>query len=154
MLGTSFFAFILTLSSYPLKELTEGSYSEKIFYTAGWFLIANALLVGFLWLKIVFPTLLDGSIIPDKVQHYTTLIVQAFDLGLLLPTAIAAGIIANKKHLSGYLFSVIYVIFLSLLMTAPPGKILFMARAGANVIQPCLSCRPSILSQLFLRFYY
>ncbi len=143
LLGTSFFAFILTLFSYQVKELPGVSHSEKIFRTAGWFLIANASLVGLLWLKIVVPPLLDGSIIPAEVQHYTTLIVQGFDLGLLLPMAIVSGMMAIKKHLFGYLFIVIYVIFLSLLMTALSAKILFMARAGANVI-PAVFIMPTI----------
>lgn len=143
LLGTSFFAFILTLSSYQVKELTEVSHSENIFRAAGWLLIANASLVGLLWLKVVVPPLLDGSIIPVEVQHYTTLIVQGFDLGLLLPMAIVSGIMAIKKHSPGYLFSMIYVIFLSLLMTALSAKILFMARAGANVI-PAVFIMPTI----------
>ncbi|MFB0509595.1 MAG: hypothetical protein ACETVX_03795, partial [bacterium] len=95
------------------------------------------------WLSIVLPPLLDGSIFPKELQHYTTLIVQGFDLGLFLPMAFVSGILALKKNPYGYLFTTIYVIFLSLLMTALTSKILFMANAGANVI-PVVFIMPTI----------
>ncbi len=43
----------------------------------------------------------------------------------------------------GYLFTVIYTLFLALLMTALTAKILFMARAGAPVI-PVIFIIPTI----------
>jgi hypothetical protein len=103
----------------------------------------NGTLVSLLWLSIVVPPLLDGTIIPREVQHYTTLIVQGFDLGLLLPMVFFVGWLAMKKNPYGYLFIPIYMIFLSLLMTALVSKIIFMANAGASVI-PVVFIVPTI----------
>ncbi|NMB80748.1 MAG: hypothetical protein GYA14_02915 [Ignavibacteria bacterium] len=91
-------------------------------------------MIALLWLGVVVPPIIDGSIIPKQVQHYTTLIVQAFDLGLLLPAAFVIGILTIKKNPLGYLLITIYMIFLSILMTALVSKILFMANFGANVV--------------------
>lgn len=66
-----------------------------------------------------------------------------FDLGLLLPMAFVSGILALRKNSYGYLFTNIYVIFLSILMAALTSKILFMAQAGANVI-PVIFIMPTI----------
>lgn len=143
LLGTTFFAFILTVLEFDLNELKNRFTSEKLVRNAGFFLITNASLVGLLWLSVVLPPLLDGTIYPKEIQHYTTLIVQGFDLGLLLPIAFVVGIFAIRKNRFGFLFTPIYMIFLSLLMTALVSKILFMAGAGQNVI-PVIFIMPTI----------
>jgi hypothetical protein len=139
LLGASFFAFILSLLDIGSIEFG----SEKLPRYAGIFLIINGSLVALLWLSIVLPPLFDGSIYPEQLQHYTTLIVQGVDLGLLLPMAFVSGILAIRKNSYGYLFTTIYVIFLSILMAALTSKILFMAWSGANVI-PVIFIMPTI----------
>ena len=139
LLGASFFAFILSLLDIGSIEFR----SEKLPRYAGIFLIINGSLVALLWLSIVLPPLFDGSIYPKQLQHYTTLIVQGFDLGLLLPMAFVSGILAIRKNRYGHLFTTVYMIFLSILMVALTSKILFMARAGASVI-PVIFIMPTI----------
>jgi len=143
LLGTSFFAFIRIITSIDKNYLINSIKKERVLRNAGIFLIINAFMVALLWLGIVVPPLLDGSIIPHQVQHYTTLIVQGFDLGILLPSAFLIGYSAIKKNFYGYLFTIIYMIFLSVLMTALVSKILFMAKSGVNVI-PVIFIMPTI----------
>lgn len=143
LLGTTFFAFMLTVLEFDLNEIKSKFISEKLVRNAGIFLIINASMVGLLWLGVVLPPIFDGTIYPKDLQHYTTLIVQGFDLGLLLPIAFVVGILAIRKNRFGFLFTPIYMIFLSLLMTALVSKILFMAGAGQNVI-PVIFIMPTI----------
>lgn len=143
LLGTTFFAFVLTLFSYDLNHVKEFFPSYKVMRNAGIFLIVNASLVTLLWLGVVVPPVLDGTIYPQQLQHYTTLIVQGFDLGLLLPISFVVGILAIRKNNFGYLFTTIYVIFLSYLMLALTSKIIFMANAGENVI-PVIFIMPTL----------
>jgi hypothetical protein len=140
LLGASFFAFTLSLFDIEINDLFR---SDRLPGYAGIFLIINGSLVALLWLSIVLPPLLDGSVYPKQLQHYTTLIVQGFDLGLLLPMAFVSGILALRKNRYGYLFTTVYVIFLSILMAALTSKILFMARAGESVI-PAVFIMPTI----------
>ncbi|HSL90303.1 MAG TPA: hypothetical protein VK870_13445 [Ignavibacteriaceae bacterium] len=144
LLGTTFFAFILAILEFDLNEIKSKFTSEKLARNAGTFLIINASLVGLLWLGVVLPPIFEGTLYPKELQHYTTLIVQGFDLGLLLPMAFVVGILAIKKNRFGFLFTPIYMIFLSLLMTALVSKILFMAGAGQNVI-PVIFIMPTIV---------
>ncbi|MBS4035391.1 MAG: hypothetical protein KGZ85_13050 [Ignavibacterium sp.] len=144
LLGTTFFAFILTVLEFDLNELKNRFNSEKLVRNAGFFLIINATMVGLLWLGVVLPPIFDGTIYPKELQHYTTLIVQGFDLGLLLPIAFVVGYLAIKKNKYGFLFAPIYMIFLSLLMTALVSKILFMANTGQNVM-PVIFIMPTIV---------
>jgi hypothetical protein len=133
LMGTTFFAFALTLLSFDL-EATPSVFSEKTptKFTGG-FLIFGAFSIASLWLSVVIPPLLDGSIIPKDVEHYTTLIVQGMDLGLLLPLSLVSGWLLIKKTPFGYLMGTTYLIFLSLLMTALCAKIIAMGLLGSNI---------------------
>ncbi|WP_440955700.1 hypothetical protein ACSAZK_01665 [Methanosarcina sp. Mfa9] len=139
----AFFALMLTLFSYDLEDIGSLFASEKIIRYAGVFLVINSIMVALLWLGVVLPPLFDGSIYPEELQHYTTLIVQGFDLGLLLPIGIVSGMLAVRKNSYGYLFTTVYLIFLSILMAALTSKILFMADAGYNVI-PVIFIMPTV----------
>ena len=143
LLCLSFFAFVLTFFCYNITEIKQMFRSEKLIRYSGLFLVINSVMVAMLWLSIVVPPLLDGSIYPKELQHYTTLIVQGFDLGLLLPIGIVSGILAFRKNRYGYLFTTINLIFLSTLMAALTSKILFMANAGENVI-PVIFIMPTV----------
>jgi hypothetical protein len=96
-----------------------------------------------MWLSVVVPPLIGGEIYPDTLQHYTTLIVQGYDLGLLLPMSFVLGILLLRKKPLGYLCGTAYLVFLSLLMTALSAKIISMAAHGVNVI-PAIFIIPAI----------
>jgi hypothetical protein len=134
LLGTTFFAFAQTLLSFPLTKLEE-RFSESTPVTfVGGFLIFNSIAIGLMWLQIVVPPLLDGSIIPKQVEHYTTLIVQGLDLGLLLPLSFVSGLLLIKRTPFGYLLTPVYFIFLSIMMAALTAKIIAMGLLGQNIL--------------------
>ena len=143
LLGTSFFAFTTTLFSFDLNRLPQAFSKSVPVKTAGGFLILNALLIALLWLEIVVPPLLDGSVIPTETEHYTTLIVQGLDLGLLLPLAVAAGVLFIQKKPIGFLAAPVYLVFLSILMIALIGKIIAIGLLGQNII-PVVFIIPAI----------
>jgi uncharacterized membrane protein len=92
---------------------------------------------------MIIPPLLDGTIYPDALNHFTTLIVQGLDLGLLLPVCFVSGWLLIKKESLGYLSGTVYLVFLSFLMTALVAKIIAMAINGVNVI-PVIFIIPAI----------
>ncbi|MDZ7659658.1 hypothetical protein [Fodinibius sp.] len=134
LLGTSFFAFAKTLLSFDLTNLSERFNESTPVKFIGGFLIFNSIAIGFMWLQVVIPPLLDGSIIPAQVEHYTTLIVQGLDLGLLLPLSFVAGLLFIKKRPFGYLLTPVYLIFLSIMMTSLTAKVVAMGMLGQNVM--------------------
>lgn len=133
LMGTSFYAFLLTLQSYNMGTLKEQFKSDTPYKTTGSFLIFSSVTIGLLWLSIVVPPIRKGNI-PDQVELYTTLIVQGLDLGILLPAAFICGILWRKKAPIGYLLAPAYFVFLSILMTALTAKLLYMAQLGYNVM--------------------
>ncbi|MGM0588077.1 MAG: hypothetical protein ACQETE_06680 [Bacteroidota bacterium] len=134
LLGTTFFAFAQTLLSFPLAKLEERFSENTPVKFLGGFLIFNSIAIGVMWLQIVVPPLLDGSIIPGQVEHYTTLIVQGLDLGLLLPLSFVSGLLFIKRTPFGYLLAPVYFIFLSILMTALTAKVVAMGLLGQNIL--------------------
>lgn len=142
LLGTSFFAFSMVMLSFEPKRL--GGYfspSAPVKFSGG-FLVFNSLAIGLLWLGVVVPPLLDGSIIPKEVEHYTTLIVQGLDLAILLPLAFVSGVLLIQKRPFGYLLGPVYLVFLSLLMTALTAKVIAMGLLGQPII-PAVFIIPS-----------
>lgn len=134
LLGTTFFAFSLVMLSFDIAKLPDLFRPTVPVRIPGIFLIFNGVVIAFLWLGTVVPPLLDGSIYPLALEHYTTLVVQGMDLGLLLPLSVIAGILLVRRRPLGYLLGPIYLIFLSLLMTALTAKIIAMGINGYNII--------------------
>ncbi len=154
--GLSFFAFAITLLSIGIKDLPDKFSNKTPFKFVGLFLIINSILIALLWLSVVVPPLMDKTIYPDAVDHFTTLVVQGFDLSLLLPISFVGGWLLIRKNNYGYLISTVTIVFLSILMTALVAKIIAMANAGVNVIPavfiiPVIAVISIIGSYLMLR---
>lgn len=132
--GLSFFACALTLLSFDAEALAERFSERTPVRFAGGFLIVNGVAIGVMWLGIVVPPLLEGTIIPPQAEHYTTLIVQGLDLSILLPLAVVSGVMFMRKRPLGYLLAPTYLVFLSILMTALIAKIIAMGVLGQNVM--------------------
>jgi hypothetical protein len=142
--GLSFFALVLTLLSIETDRLPEIFNKNIPVKFIGGFLIFNAVIIALLWLSVIIPPLLDKTIVPLVVQHYTTLNVQAFDLSLFLPVSFVGGFLLIRKNKFGYLIAPVYLVFLSLLMTALIAKMIAMSLAGVNVVPaifiiPCIA---------------
>lgn len=98
----------------------------------GTFLLVNGGLVALLWLGTVAPPLLTGSLYPAGLAHFTTLVVQAYDLALFLPASLFAGHRLLQGEPPGGLLAPVYGVFLALQMLALLGKILWMTALGAS----------------------
>ncbi|MDY0098771.1 MAG: hypothetical protein RBR81_06185 [Bacteroidales bacterium] len=142
--GTSFFAFFILLLTFDIQKIPVLFNANIPVKFIGGFLISNSIIIAMLWLSVVLPPLIDGSVIPDAVQHYTTLTVQGLDLAIFLPISFVSGFLLIKKKTFGYLMSTVTLVFLPLLMTALTAKIIAMALTGVNVI-PAVFIIPSIL---------
>jgi hypothetical protein len=134
LLGLCFFAFVNTFFSFDLNTLLEKFEINTPSKVIGWFLVAGTVCIALMWLSVVVPPLLNGEIIPKQVEHYTTLIVQGLDLGLLLPISLISAIMLIKRMPLGFLSATIYYVFLSFLMTALSAKIIAMGLLGYNII--------------------
>jgi hypothetical protein len=134
LLGLTFFALLYLLLGFDYSGVEPRFPKKSPAKWAGVFLMINALAIGLLWLSIVIPPLIDGSIYPESLYHFTTLVVQGLDIGLLLPIAFVTGYLLKRKTPAGIVTGTVYIMFLSILMTALTAKIIAMALQGVNVV--------------------
>ncbi len=132
--GTSFFALLLSLQRIDRSALFDRSARYYPRRYIGTTLLVNASAIALLWLSVVLPPLLDGTVYPLQVEHYTTLIVQGMDLSLLLPLAVVSALLVLKRQPSGYLYASVFTVFLSLQMLALSAKIVAMGITGYSLI--------------------
>lgn len=144
LIGLGFFCVWLSLYGMNIPKEALRFSPKAPHKAAGWFLIINALLIALLWLSVVVPPLLDGTLYPESLAHFTTLIVQGFDLGLLLPISIVTGWALKAGKAEGYIFGSSLLVFLSLLMTALTAKLVAMGLQGQEII-PAIFMIPSFM---------
>ena len=130
--GCSFYAFVIVLMSLHKSDSYMKFSDPKVSFPSI-FLIATSIIVALMWLKIIITPILHGSFIPMENEHYTTLVVQAFDLSILLPAAIISGWLLIRRKPLGFTLAPTYLIFLSLLMIALTSKVLILMINGYNV---------------------
>ncbi len=109
LLSACFFAFVLTFLSLwevDIQSRLDEGFPEKVI---GIILIVTAVLAGMMWLKRICVPLIKQEV-PGELEHYTTLVIQALDLAILLPAGILAGILLMKKNKFGYLLAPVMVI--------------------------------------------
>jgi len=132
--GTSFFALSLVLLGVDPTSVQEALAERAPVRFAGGFLVFNAVAIGLMWLQVVVPPLIDGSVYPAQLQHYTTLIVQGLDLGLLLPLSAVSGVLLMRRTPMGCLLGPVYLVFLSFQMVALVGKLVAMGLTGVSIV--------------------
>lgn len=106
LFSLSLFAFILSLMSIDVAAL-PGRFSARLprrgiagvlFAIGGFLLLA--------WLGRVMPAILTGTP-PFGLESYTTLVIQALDLGLIVPLTILAGVLLVRRRPFGYLLAAV-----------------------------------------------
>ncbi|WP_051205196.1 hypothetical protein [Salinimicrobium xinjiangense] len=140
----SFFAFMITLFEVDLSRLREKFLPGLKRKLIGGFLMFLSAAIALLWLEIIVTPLVDGTIIPASVEHYTSLTVQGLDLSIFLPIGFVSGLLLYKNRNIGYLMAAVTLVFLCFLMTALVAKIIAMAMTGVNVI-PVVFIIPTFL---------
>lgn len=139
----AFIAVCINITGFGLIKCFNDK--PKLNFT-GIFMLIMGGLVGVMWLVRIIPPLLSGTT-PESVEHYTTLVIQAMDLGIVIPALIVAGILTLRKNPIGYFLSVLLSIkMLTLLISitammigmikngVPPTKVEIIAFVGFNLI--------------------
>ncbi len=128
----SLYTFVYGLLSLDVKTI-KNSFSPGITAKiAGVFTIFMAAMLAFMWLALIIQSLLSGNA-PASLESYTTLGIQALDLGVLVPAALIASLLLLQGKAWGYALMPIVIVKVSLLGTAILSMIYFMQQAGVSV---------------------
>lgn len=130
LMTLSLFSFIINFTSPELKEVKnhfKPEFPNKYF---GVFCIITGLIICLMWLGRIIPSI--GKL-PAELEHYTTMVIQAMDLGLIVPVAIMSGILLLKNKSLGYLLTSVIAIKGAALSLALVMMIIFQLISGVNV---------------------
>jgi hypothetical protein len=132
LMSLSLFTFLGELINMDISHTKENFTPGSIYKITALFFLVAALFLAMMWLKMIIDSLIIGAP-PAALEGYTTLVIQAMDLGILVPLAILSSYLLLKKSNWGYLLSSIFLIKASLLGTAILSMILFMGLNGVEL---------------------
>ncbi len=107
LFALSLYAFILCMMSFNLATLPQ-HFSERL--PRGWIVGLLFVIGGFLslaWLGKVIPPIMQN--LTPALENTTTFVIQAMDLGLIVPLAFLAGILLLRCNAWGYLLASVFV---------------------------------------------
>jgi hypothetical protein len=129
LFSLSLYAFVLCMMSFDLETLPQ-HFSDNL--PRGWIAALLFLIGGFLtmaWLGKVLPPILQN--VPPVLDNTTTFVIQAMDLGLIVPLAVLSGILLLRRSAWGYLLTSVFVLKAITLGLAVSAMVVNMMLAGA-----------------------
>jgi len=137
LFSLSLFGFILAMSNLDVEEITrhisDGFPRRAI---ASYFIIVAAFLT-LAWLGLVAPPILTGAP-PAGLESAITMVIQALDLGVIVPTSLITAILLLKKHSWGYALSSVVLLKILTMGTALISMIISQMISGV-AIEPVTS---------------
>jgi hypothetical protein len=132
LFSASLFAFILALLTIDVRRLPRQLSRHFARRTMAWLVIGIGAMLALLWLGRIVPALVTGTV-PFGLESYSTLFVQAGDLGLVVPLAVLTGALLLRRHPVGYLLAGVMLVKGATLGLALLAMAVAMATAGVAV---------------------
>lgn len=132
LFGLSLYTFLGELVSLDIENIKDRFDPGKINKITAAYLVIMGLMLAMMWLKMILESIVTGNA-PLALESYTTLVIQALDLGVVVPAALLTGYLLIKERAWGYALASVFLIKVSLLGTAIISMILFMAQNGVDV---------------------
>jgi hypothetical protein len=132
LFSLSLYSFMGSILSLDIKAVKASVADRASVRAIALFMIFIGALLGLMWLSTIVSSLVAGQR-PTMLETYTTLVIQALDLGIIMPLAIIGGLLLWKKEPWGYVIASIVLIKGITLGTAILSMILFMYMSGIEV---------------------
>jgi hypothetical protein len=127
----TFGASLLTLDVSIVKQSLAGAPVKA----AAVFMFLVSLTLTAMWLGTIVPPLVAGEA-PALLETYTTMVIQAMDLGILVPLGLVTGALLLKRNAWGYTLASIVLIKGATYGTAVLSMALFQALNGIGIFIP------------------
>jgi hypothetical protein len=132
IMSLSFFGFVSLFMSFD-RERLQSSFDKKFpARTIGGILIFIGAATLLMWLGRIVPALVSGGE-PVGIDHYTTLVIQALDLGFIVPAAFLAGVSLIRSKPLGYLLAPVLILKAASLLAAITAMAVMTILSGLNV---------------------
>ena len=132
LMAASIYAFILCLLSFDVQKVPE-HFNEKFPYRfLGIFQLCIGVVLCLMWMAKIIPTI-GTNIVPVGLEHYTTLVIQGMDLGIIVPAAMLSGVLVLRHRPFGYLLTSVIILKAITMLTSLSAMIISMAMSGVNM---------------------
>lgn len=132
LMSLSFFAFVLVMMSFDMNALAESFGKKMPVKSIAGFLLFLGTAIGLMWLGKIAAPFMTGAA-PAGLEHYTTMVIQAMDLGFIVPVSILSGILLLKRKVFGLLLSSIICVKGLTMLTALTAMIIGQLLSGVQV---------------------
>lgn len=129
LFSMSLFTFVLAMMGLKpdlIAERVTRSFPRRWVIT---FLVILSAFLLMAWLGLIVPSLASGGA-PSGLETYTTLVIQALDLGIIVPASLLSAFLLWKKQAWGYALSFVVMLKGSLMGAAIIAMIIGQALAG------------------------
>ena len=128
----SFYGFVLCVMRLADNVSIESI--QKNMPTRGLriFLIASGVLIFLMWIGRIVPTI-GKDIAPVGLDNCTTAVIQAMDLGIIVPACFVIAYLLKIKHKLGYILGPVIIVKAVTLVTAVMAMAICMKISGVEV---------------------
>ena len=128
----SLFGFILSFLELNINDIQTRIKKGFPAKSVSIFFIFIAVMLLFMWLGRIIPSISTGTA-PEGLETYTTLVIQAMDLGIIVPTALISAFTLLRRKNIGYALTTIVVLKGATLFTAVSVMGILMKFSGIEI---------------------
>ena len=132
LMALSLYAFVMCFMSFDIEKMPSMFNKNLPVKLLGGFQLFIGFAIGMMWLGKIAPSIF-GVETPVGLEHYTTLVIQGMDLGIIVPTAFLSGILLIKRKPFGYLLSSVIITKGFTMLTCISAMIINMALNGVDM---------------------
>ena len=132
LMTLSLYAFVMCFMSFDIEKMPAMFNKNLPVKILGVFQIFIGFVIGMMWLGKIAPSIFGGAP-PAGLEHYTTLVIQGMDLGIIVPTAFLSGILLIKRKPFGYLLSSVIITKGVTMLNCISAMIINMALNGVDM---------------------
>ncbi len=133
LFSASLFAFVLAFAG--LQPLAA-AFGERLPRRAiALFMLAAGLLTSYVWLEPILGGLVAGQA-PRWLEGYATMVTEVLDLGIIIPSAVLAGVMLLRRDPRGYLVAFPLLVILALLLPTIAVQTYLQLAAGVAFTTP------------------
>jgi hypothetical protein len=127
--GAGLILSLLTIDVVRLPAAVSNAFRRR---GTAWTVIGVSALFLVMWLGRILPAVVSGRP-PVGLDSYTTLSVQAADLGIVIPLSLVTGVLLLRRSPAGYLLAAPVLVFLATMGLGLVGMVVAMAAMGTSV---------------------
>jgi len=144
LFSLSLFGFVLALSALNPNELISHVSERFPRRTIATYFIVVAAFLTFAWLGLVVPPMLNGTP-PAGLESAITMVIQALDLGVIVPASLITATLLLKRQPWGYTLSLVILMKILMMGAALISMIVMQMLAGVTV-DPVISVVFTLIS--------